>query len=135
MSGLCCRKPIRTYASTSGLLAPYKDAVARDLAQSRRFIAAIGPLFERYGIRGYEAAYAALREQLNAYDAFLRDEILPRARDDFRLPPEFYASKLQCEGVDLPVEELVAWAQVASREIRNEMQTLAALLAREQGWP
>lgn len=126
---------IRSRLHDPGLLAPSKDAMARDLAQSRRFVGALGSLFERYGIRGYKAAYAALQEQLHAYDAFLRDEILPRARDDFRLPPELYAMKLRCEGVDLPVEELVAWAQVASREIRSEMQTLAALLARERGWP
>ncbi len=126
---------IRSRLHDPGLLAPSKDAVARDLAQSRRFVAAIGPLFERYRITGYEAAYAALQEQLGAYNAFLRDEILPRARAEFRLPHELYASKLQGEGVDLPVEELVAWAQVASREVRNEMQTLAALLARERGWP
>jgi len=66
-------------------------------------------------------------------DDFLRREILPRARTDFRLPPELYAFSLEQVGVDLPIDELVGRAQVAFKEIQNEMQALAPLVAKERG--
>src|SRR5207249_1872217 len=60
--------------------------------------------------------------------------VLPRARDDFRQPAELYAHGLEIYGVDLPVGELTSRAKVTFREIQNEMQTLAPLVAREQGF-
>ena len=83
-------------------------------------------LFKKYGVAGYEEPYARLKEQLAAYDGFVRKEILPRARTDFRLPPELYAYRLEQVGVDMPVEELVGRAHVAFKEIQSEMATPGA---------
>ena len=60
---------------------------------------------------------------------------LPRTTDDFRLPPEVYALRLRQRGNDMPADELVSRAKTAFREIQNEMQTVAALVARERGLP
>jgi uncharacterized protein (DUF885 family) len=117
-----------------GLLGPIQAEVERNLENSQTYVAGLGKLFEKYKIAGYEDAYAQLQKQLGDYDTFVRQEILPKARTDFRQPPELYKLSLKSSGVDMPVEELVARAQVAFMEIRNEMQALAPLVAKEKGY-
>jgi len=123
----------RSRLSTPGLTGPFKGEIERDLANDKTYIDGIAQLFEKYKIAGYQEAYGKLEEQLAAYDGFLRKEILPRAATDFRLPPELYAYSLEQVGVDMPVDELVRRAEVAFREIQNEMQALAPLVAKEKG--
>ncbi|HSK79417.1 MAG TPA: DUF885 domain-containing protein [Thermoanaerobaculia bacterium] len=115
------------------LLGPFKDQIERDLATNQTVITGIGELFAKYGIQGYEEPYAKLKEQLAAYDAFVKKEILPRARTDFRLPPEVYAENLKQVGIDMPIDDLVSRAEVAFKEIQNEMAALAPLVAKEKG--
>ena len=62
------------------------------------------------------------------------EQILPKARTDFRQPPEMYALALEESGIDMPVEDLVARAEAGFAEIRNEMQALAPLVAKEKGF-
>ncbi len=124
---------IRSRLAQPGLAGPFKDKVERDLANNATVVAGIEELFKKYGIQGYEEPFAKLKAQLAAYDGFVRKEILPRARTDFRLPPEMYALGLEQNGIDMPVEELVRRAEVAFREIQNEMEALAPLVAKEKG--
>lgn len=126
---------IRSRMDRPGLLAPVKDEVEKDLQNTATYIKGIEELFKKYGVKGYEQPYAKLREQAAAYEAFVRKEILPRARTDFRQPAELYAYSLRTLGVDMPVEELVSRAQVSFREIQNEMQALAVMVARERKLP
>ncbi len=116
-----------------GARAPFKGAVEKDLGNSASYVQGIGKLLEKYKIAGYQPALAKLTEQLTAYNAFVRAEVLPRARADFRLQPELYAFSLRQLGVDIPPDELAARARVAFMEIRNEMRTLAPLVAKEKG--
>jgi hypothetical protein len=115
------------------LRGPFKEEVERDLANNQTVVAGLGELFKKYGIAGYEEPYARLKEQLAAYDGFVRREVLPRASTDFRLPPELYAYRLEQVGIDMPVAELVSRADVAFKEIQSEMATLAPLIVREKG--
>ncbi len=117
------------------LLGPARDKVERDLQNGATYRDGIGKLFQKFALQGYEPAYKKLVEQLVAYDDFVRREMLPRARSDFRLPAEAYALRLQRSGIDMPIDELVSRAQVSFREIQNEMQTLAPLIAKERGLP
>jgi uncharacterized protein (DUF885 family) len=124
---------VRSRLKEPGLVGPFKDQVERDLANNATIVAGIEELFKKYGIAGYEEPYARLKAQLAAYDDFVRKEILPRARTDFRLPPKLYAYSLEQVGVDMPVEELVSRAEVAFKEIQSEMESLAPLVAKEKG--
>ncbi len=126
---------IRARLEKEELLGPFQGELDRDLENAPRFIGGIGQLFQKYQIDGWEEAHALLQEQLDRYAAFVRAEVQPRARQDYRLPPEVYASNLQGFGVDLPVGELVSRAKVAFREIQNEMQAIATLLAAERDLP
>jgi len=125
---------IRARFDVPGLLGPFELEVQKNLGNAPRFVAGIEQLFQGYGVEGYEEAYAALQGQLAAYETFLREELMPRARKDFRLPEAVYADNLKNVGVDLPVGELVSRAKVAFREIQNEMQAVAALVAAERGY-
>jgi len=118
-----------------GLLGPSQDEIEKGLQNGPTYRDGIGKLFQKYGIKGYEAAYQKLTAQLVAYDGFLKQELLPRARSDFRLPPEVYALRLKAAGIDMPIDELESRAEVSFREIQNEMATIAALIAKDKNLP
>lgn len=117
-----------------GQMGPAKVEVETDLARADFFINGIGQLFEKYKIDGYQEAYTKLKEQLTAYNAWVKDEILPKTRTDFRLPPEEYAFSLQQFGVDIPPAQLTEMAHKAFTEYQQEMQEIAAKIAKERGW-
>ena len=125
----------RDRLNTPGLLGPARLEVEKDLDNSSYFIDGIGQLFEKYKLAGYQEAYAALKKQMAAYNDFVRAEILPRSRTDFRLPPEEYALDLQQTGVDIPPEQLTAMAHAAFTEIQAQMKVVAAKVAIERGLP
>jgi hypothetical protein len=124
----------RSRMATAGLLFPAKAAVERSLADSTAFIDGIPALFDKYGIKGYEQDFALLKTQLAAYDAFVRASVLPKARTDFRLPPEVYARNLRQYGVDIPAAQLAKTAHEAFDAIQKEMTALAPDVARARGW-
>lgn len=118
-----------------GLLGPARDELLRDLDSIPFFLDGLGALFDKHGIAGYQEPMVRLKQQLGAYEAFVRAELLPRARTDFRLPPALYAFALEDFGIDIPPAELAAQARVAFDQIQGEMQTIATELARQRGWP
>ncbi len=125
---------LRARLDDGDLQGPFVDNLKKDLANSQRFIEGIEQLFQKYQIKGYEKPYAALESQLAEYNAFLEKELMPRARSDFRLPAEQYSHALAESGIDMPVDELVSRAKTSFREIQNEMQTLANLIAKQKGY-
>jgi Bacterial protein of unknown function (DUF885) len=116
-----------------GLRGPAIVKVNKNLANTKFFVDGIGELFEKYKIAGYQEAYAKLREQTAAYDNFIRKEVLPKSTADFRLPPELYDFSLAQFGVDIPATELTARAHAAFRQIQDEMQSVAAQVAKQKG--
>ena len=117
------------------LLYPAKAEVESDLANSNFFVTGIGTLLEKYKLKDYSDVYAKFKQQAAAYDAFVRKEILPKARTDFRLPPELYALALEDYGVDIAPEKLTAMAHQAFTEVQGQMQVLAAKVAKEHNFP
>jgi Bacterial protein of unknown function (DUF885) len=118
----------------TGRLGPIRAEVENDLTTAPLLIEGIGKLFEKYRIQGYREAYAKLKEQLAAYNTFVRQEILPKSRTDFRQPPELYAFALKRVGVDIPPAELAATAHAAFNRIRQQMQDLAPQVAKQKGF-
>jgi uncharacterized protein (DUF885 family) len=76
-----------------------------------------------------------LQSQLNDYAAWLKKEMTPRSRTDHRLPEPIYADNLKNFGVDMDPQDLIRAAQLGFGEIRNEMRTIASLIAKERGLP
>jgi hypothetical protein len=124
---------LRARLSEPGLRAPVRGELERQLGNSQRFIAGMAELFGQFGLTGWEEAHARLKAQLEAYDSVLRAEVLPRTTEDFRLPSAVYSLRLRQRGNDMPPEELVSRAKTAFREVQNEMQAVAALIAKERG--
>jgi len=117
-----------------GRLLPFKDELERNLTNSPVLVEGLGSLLKKYGIEGHEAAFGKLKEQVAAHDAWVRAELLPRARTDYRLPAEVYAFGLKATyGVDVPPDELAAIARAAFADIQAQMQAIAAQVARQRG--
>lgn len=116
------------------LRGPVKEDLEKNLANSERYLAGAEDLFKKFEIKGYEQPFAELKKQIAEYNDFLRAEVMPRATTDFRLPAEMYAYQLRSRGVDMPVEELISRAKTSFREIQNEMNALAPLVAKEKGF-
>lgn len=117
-------------------LGPFKEKIQQSLANTARYTAGIRGLYKKYGLdqlAGAEAALAALEQQLADYNEWVKATVLPRSRDDYRLPAELYADNLKQVGLDIPPQELMQKALVSFTEIRNEMQALAPLVAKEHG--
>lgn len=116
------------------LLGPVKAEVEKNLVTCQKYVDGIGQLCQKFQIAGYEAPYAALKQQFAAYDDFVRKEIMPRAREDFRQPPELYTLALRQSGIDMPVDELQSRAKTSFAEIRTQMQVLAPTVAKQKGY-
>jgi hypothetical protein len=117
------------------LLGPFKPEVEQALADSKRLVVGIGELFKKSGLSGWEQPLARLIEQIEAYDGWVKAEILPRARTDSRVPPELYAMYLRIYGVQAPPGDVLRRGLVTFAELRNEMNALAPLVAKAQKLP
>lgn len=116
------------------LRAPFTGEVRTMLALGPVLLDGIGKLFAASGLDGWQDALGALRAQCGEYARFVEAELLPRARDDHRLPPAVYAFALHNVGVDIAPDDLAARAHAAFDEIQAEMQALAPRVAAERGF-
>jgi hypothetical protein len=118
-----------------GVTYPYKDQVETELGRNSNYIEGIGTLFTKYQLSGWEPAYAKLKSELAEYDAWVRQTILPKARSDFRLPPQKYALAFEEYGIDIPPAQIAALAHTAFTQYQAEMAPLAAQIAKANGYP
>ena len=117
------------------LLGPYKGEVEQALTAAPAMIKGMKDLLSKSELKGWEPAFAAIEGQLTAYNAKIKEQILPKARADHRLPPEVYADNLRQFGVDISPKELIAKALTSFAEIRNQMAITANLIAKERNMP
>ena len=117
-----------------GVIYPSKGELETELGRNSNYVDGIAALFRKYELRGWESAYTKLKDQLTAYDAWVRDHILPKARADFRLPPEKYALAFESYGIDIPPAKIAAMAHTAFKEYQAEMDSLAARIAKANGY-
>jgi Bacterial protein of unknown function (DUF885) len=123
---------VREKLAQPKLFRPVKAKLQKDMAQASFFVGGVGKLFEKFNLDGYQPAYAKLKEALTGWDEFVKSELLPQAREDFRMPPELYAFSLEQIGIDIPPEELAAKAHRAFSEIQGQMQEVASAVTREK---
>jgi uncharacterized protein (DUF885 family) len=115
------------------LLGPYRGEVEQTLNDFPALLGGIQELLAKSKLKGWQPLYATLSRQLTDYNAWIRSDVLPRARADHRLPADVYADNLHQFGVDIPPEELISKAQTSFAEIRNQMNITAGLIAKERG--
>ena len=126
---------VKDQMAKPGVIYPAKSEIETDLGRDSNFLLEIPKLFEKYQLSGWQDAFAAVKAQLAGYDAWVRDNLLPRARTDFRLPPEKYALNLEEDGIDLSPTEITRMAHAAFTQYQQEMAPIAAKIARGRHLP
>ena len=116
------------------LTAPWSVELQQELKNQGQYLAGIHDLFKESGLKGWEKDFATLSTQVDAYGKWVRASVLPRARASNLLPPEIYADNLKQYGVTMDPAELMDRALFTFAQTRDEMQTLAAAIARTHGW-
>jgi uncharacterized protein (DUF885 family) len=117
-----------------GVVYPSSIEMETELGRDKNYVDGISALFRKYKLTGWEDSFAKLQQQLADYDTWVRGNVMPKARTDFRLPPAEYALSLENYGVDLPPAQLNEMAHAAFASDQAQMQTLAAEVAKEHGW-
>lgn len=117
-----------------GLVGPYRDEVEQDLERAETMITGIEEVLAGTDLQGWEETYATLAGQLREYNDWVRAQILPRSRDDYRLPADLYEDALHNWGVDASPTDLIEQATKGYMDIRGEMEALAPLIAAEKGY-
>jgi uncharacterized protein (DUF885 family) len=120
--------------SKPGVTYPSRANVETQLSRNAAIVDGIGELFKKYKLTGWEPAYAALKTQLADYDAWVRANILPKARTDFRLPPAQYALNFESYGIDIPPAQIATMAHKAFIDYQAQMTPIAAAIAKERGY-
>jgi uncharacterized protein (DUF885 family) len=117
-----------------GVIFPSKEEVETDLGRNSNYIEGIAALFKKYNLTGWEPAYEKLKVQLADYDTWVKANILPKARTDFRLPPEKYVLAFEGYGIDIPPAQIAKMAHAAFAQYQAEMAPLAARVAKANGY-
>ncbi len=128
------RDRTRERFDVDGLVGPYRGEVLQDLQRSESMISGIEELLADTDLEDWQDTYEMLSAQLQDYNDWVRAEILPRAREDYRLPPALYEDALRNWGVDAEPADLIEQATKGYMDIRNEMEALAPLVAEEKGY-
>jgi hypothetical protein len=113
------------------LVGPYRDEVEQDLERAETFVTGIEELLAGTDLQGWEGTYETLAGQMRNYNDWVRAEILPRTRDDYRIPAVMYQDALKNWGVEATPEALIEQATKGYMDIRNEMEALAPLVAKK----
>lgn len=118
-----------------GVFYPSRVEIETELARNSNYLEGIAALLEKNNLKDWQGPFAKLKSQLTEYDAWVKTTLLPKARSDFRLPPEEYALRLQDYGIDIPPEQVAALAHLAFNEIQAEMKPIASEIAKQRHLP
>ena len=118
-----------------GVIYPAKTEIETEIGRNSNYLDGIAALMQKYNLKDWREPFSKLKAQLADYDAWTRSNVLPKARTDFRLPPEKYALELEGYGIDIPPAQLATLAHQAFTEIQGEMKTVAAQVAEERHLP
>jgi len=118
-----------------GIIYPAKVEIETEMARNSNYLEGIAALMQKYNLQGWQEPYGKLKSQLVDYDNWIKTTVLPKARTDFRMPPEEYALALESYGIDIPQDKLVAMAHDAFIEFQGEMKVVAAKIAKERKLP
>jgi uncharacterized protein (DUF885 family) len=129
------RQRVTEQMAKPGVVYPAKVEIETELGRNSHYLEGMASLCAKYKLTGWEEPYAKLKSQLVDYDAWTKATVLPKARDDFRLPPEEYALALENYGIDIPPEQMASLAHQGFTEIQEEMKPIAAQIAMERKLP
>ena len=121
--------------ASPGHMSPSRLTIEKALQTGDVLVDGIEKLYAKYAIPGYEEPLRAFKQQIAAYQDWLRKDVLPHSRDDFRLAPQVYALSLEEHGVKSSPDELIKLGHEGFTSIQAEMKKVAAVVARERHLP
>ena len=113
------------------MIYPSKQQMDVILSHNGSLVDGIRELFVKYKMNGWQEIYEAVKKQLEEYDQWIKNNVLPRGRTDFRLPPEEYKLALEGYGIDIPPDEIAKMAHDAFTDIQQQMKPLAEQIAKK----
>lgn len=129
------RQRVSEQISKPGVIYPAKTEIETELGRNSNYLDGIAALMQKYSLKNWQEPFSKLKAQLADYDAWTKANVLPKARADFRLPPEEYALELEGYGIDIPPAQLATMAHQAFLEIQGEMKTVAAHIGQQRHLP
>jgi uncharacterized protein (DUF885 family) len=129
------KQRVQEQMAKPGVVYPSRTQIETELGRTSSFVGGIATLLEKYKISGWQEPYEKLKVQLAEYDAWTKENVLPKARTDFRLPAEEYALNLEDYGIDIPPDQLAAMAHQAFNNIQAEMKPIAEQIAKQRNLP
>jgi hypothetical protein len=126
---------MREHFDLPGRVWPYEGEVRQGLANCKIYVDGIAELLRARTVPDWQPAHAQLSAQVNEYCEWVRQAVLPRARKTPMLPRELYAARLREAGIDIEPEQAIAMGTFAFAEIRDQLNILAAQIARARGMP
>ena len=114
-------------------MGPMKAEVEQALTNLPIYLKGLQDIFAKDKPEGADEALAAIEKQFAEYEAWVRKDVLPRARTAVRVPRDYYAYRLRQSGIDIEPEPLIQRAQPDFMETRAAMQELAPLVAKAAG--
>lgn len=114
---------------------PARTEIETELARNPNYMEGVATLLEMYKLTDWQEAYNKLKSQLIEYDAWTKANVLPKARNDFRLPSEEYALNLEEYGIDIPPAQVATMAHQAFSELQAEMKPIAEQIAKQRHLP
>jgi Bacterial protein of unknown function (DUF885) len=116
------------------MIYPSKKEIELGISRSDILMGGIADLCKKYNPKGWEQPYALLKKQVDVFNQWMRDKLLPLARTDFRLAPEEYDFQLAIYGIDVTPSELATMGHAAFTEIQEEMKPIAQQIAKKRGF-
>ncbi len=129
------KRRVQEQMAKPGAVYPARNQIETELGRNSNYLEGIEALLKKYKLTGWEESFAALKSQLTEYDAWTRANVLPKARTDFRLPPEEYALGLETFGIDIPPAQVAEMAHQAFNETQDEMKKIAVEVATQRHLP
>jgi Bacterial protein of unknown function (DUF885) len=114
---------------------PSRGEMDTELSRNGAYIDGLSELFTKYNLTGWQKPLAQLKIELTSYDAWVRANLLPKARTDFREDPRAYALELEGYGVDIPPAQLARMAHAAFTNYQAQMTVIAAQIAKAHNYP
>jgi len=114
---------------------PPKIELEKHLATNATIRDGVTKLLDKYELKAGQEPYAVLAKQLAAFDDWVKQTLLPKARSAFQLPPPVYADALEGFGVEMTPDALAAHAHAGFKKIQDEMKVVAAEVAKAKKLP
>ena len=129
------KQRVKEQMAKPGVVYPARTEVETELGRTASYVGGMATLMEKHKIQGWQEPYEKLKTQLAEYDNWTKENVLPKARTDFRLPSEEYALALEEYGIDISPDQVAAMAHKAFDEWQAEMKPIAVQIAKERNLP